>query len=126
MSRSPGELTVSPMIDADFFAAYLKIAQDRLRELFIHGPLENEQIVDCRLLDHDYSQSRQAESWRERPIPAENDKRAKIRCTLVGLKEDGEQRYRAIVSRDGYADGFCIDCMGVPTPFDLCTSRLTE
>ncbi|KAI1036964.1 hypothetical protein LB505_011941 [Fusarium chuoi] len=79
------------MIDADFFAAYLKIAQDRLRELFIHGPLENEQIVDCRLLDHDYSQSRQAESWRERPIPAENDKRAKIRCTLVGLKEDGEQ-----------------------------------
>ncbi|KAG4259760.1 hypothetical protein FPRO03_12410 [Fusarium proliferatum] len=97
--------------EADLFAAYLKVAQDRMRELFIHGPLENEQIVDSRLLHPDYSQSTQAESWREPPIPAEDDTRAKIRCTLVATKEDGEQRYRAIVSREGYADGVCVNCM---------------
>ncbi|CVK87265.1 uncharacterized protein FPRN_05521 [Fusarium proliferatum] len=95
--------------EADLFAAYLKVAQGRMREVFIHGPLENEQIVDSRLLHPDYSQSTQAESWREPPIPAEDDTRAKIRCTLVASKEDGEQRYRAIVSREGYADGVCIN-----------------
>lgn len=126
MPRCLGELTVLPMIEADLFAAYLKVAQDRMRELFIHGPLENEQIVDSRLLHPDYSQSTQAESWREPPIPAEDDARAKIRCTLIASKEDGEQRYRAIVSREGYADGVCINCMYFPTTFNLCTSKLTE
>ncbi|CVK87676.1 uncharacterized protein FMAN_05417 [Fusarium mangiferae] len=95
--------------DADLFAAYLKVAQDRMRELFIHGPLENEQIVDSRLLDPDYSKTTQADNWREPPIPADNDTRAKMRCTLVASKEDGEQRYRAVVSREGYADAVCID-----------------
>ncbi|KAG5761597.1 hypothetical protein H9Q72_010283 [Fusarium xylarioides] len=95
--------------DAELFAAYLKAAQDRLRELFVRGPLENEQIEDSRLLVADYNPSAQANSPREFPIPAEDGIRAKLRFTLVSSPESGEQRYRTILSRDRCADAVCID-----------------
>ncbi|PCD41256.1 hypothetical protein AU210_003813 [Fusarium oxysporum f. sp. radicis-cucumerinum] len=95
--------------DAQLFAAYLKAAQDRLRELFVRGPMENEKIVDSRLFDADYSLRTQANGWREFPIPAEDDTQARIRFMLVALQEDGEQRYKTIMSREGYADAVCID-----------------
>ncbi|KAG9500788.1 hypothetical protein J7337_006468 [Fusarium musae] len=65
--------------DAELFAAYLKAAQDRLRELFVRGPMENEQIVDSRLLSADSSQSTEANTWRESPALTDNGTRAKIR-----------------------------------------------
>ncbi|KAJ4035005.1 hypothetical protein NW753_012201 [Fusarium oxysporum] len=95
--------------DAQLFAAYLKAAQDRLREMFVRGPMENEKIVDSRLFDADYSLRTQANGWREFPIPAEDDTQARIRFMLVALQENGEQRYKAIMSREGYADAVCID-----------------
>nr|RBQ96882.1 hypothetical protein FVER53263_04430 [Fusarium verticillioides] len=79
--------------DAELFAAYLKAAQDRLRELFVRGPMENEQIVDSR----------------ESPALTNNGTRAKIICILVSLQEGAEQRYRAILSREGYPDTICIN-----------------
>ncbi|WKT40441.1 hypothetical protein QSH57_005247 [Fusarium oxysporum f. sp. vasinfectum] len=95
--------------DAQLFAEYLKAAQDRLREMFVRGPMENEKIVDSRLFDADYSLRTQANGWREFPIPAEDDTQARIRFMLLALQEDGEQRYKAIMSREGYADAVCID-----------------
>ncbi|KAJ4124681.1 hypothetical protein NW765_014208 [Fusarium oxysporum] len=55
--------------DAQLFAAYLKAAQDRLRELFVRGPMENEKIVDSRLFDADYSLRTQANGWRSFQYP---------------------------------------------------------
>ncbi|RBR12075.1 hypothetical protein FVER53590_04429 [Fusarium verticillioides] len=95
--------------DAELFAAYLKAAQDRLRELFVRGPIENEQIVDLRLLGADSSQSTEANTWREPPALTDNGTRAEIRCILVSSQEGAEQRYRAILSREGYPDTVCIN-----------------
>jgi hypothetical protein len=105
------------MVDAELFAAYLKAAQDRLRELFIHGPFDNEKIMDSLLIDADYSQKAQANSSREISLSAENETGGKVRCTLISSQEAREQNYRAIVSRDGYADAVCIDCRNFPTAF---------
>ncbi|KAF5974784.1 hypothetical protein FCOIX_8085 [Fusarium coicis] len=80
--------------DAELFAAYLEAAQDRLRELFVRGPFENEQIVDSRLLDTDFSESTRASSRRESPMLTGHDTRAEIRLTLVASTEDGEQRVK--------------------------------
>ncbi|KAL9573512.1 hypothetical protein ACKAV7_002056 [Fusarium commune] len=95
--------------EAHLFAAYLQAAQDRLRDMFVHGPMENEQIVYSLLFDVDYSLRAQAKGWKEFPIPAEDDTQAKIRFMLVLSQEGGEQRYRAIVSREGYAGAVCLD-----------------
>ncbi|KAG7416801.1 Minor extracellular protease Epr [Fusarium oxysporum f. sp. rapae] len=95
--------------EAHLFAAYLQAAQDRLRDMFVHGPMENEQIVYSLLFDVDYSLRAQAKGWKEFPIPAEDDTQAKIRFMLVSSQEGGEQRYRAIVSREGYAGAVCLD-----------------
>ncbi|KAL5608704.1 hypothetical protein FOVSG1_003385 [Fusarium oxysporum f. sp. vasinfectum] len=95
--------------DAQLFAAYLQAAQDRLRDMFVCGPLEDEQIVYSLLLDVDYSLRTQANGWLGFPIPTEDDTQAKIRFMLVSSQGAGEQRYRAIVSREGYSDAICID-----------------
>ncbi|KAF5632732.1 hypothetical protein F52700_6269 [Fusarium sp. NRRL 52700] len=95
--------------DAELFAVYLKAAQDRLREMFVGGPMENEQIVDSRLFDADWSQNARASGSRESPVAAKGDAQAKIRCILVLSQNNGEQMHRAIVSREGYADTVCID-----------------
>ncbi|TXC08008.1 hypothetical protein FocTR4_00002485, partial [Fusarium oxysporum f. sp. cubense] len=95
--------------DAQLFAAYLQAAQDRLRDMFVRGPLEDEQIVYSLLSDVDYSLRAQANGWLEFRIPTEDDTQAKIRFMLVSSQGAGEQRYRAVVSREGYSDAVCID-----------------
>ncbi|KAF5587514.1 hypothetical protein FPANT_6859 [Fusarium pseudoanthophilum] len=62
--------------DAQLFTAYLKAAQDRLREMFVHGPMENEQILDSRLFEPDSGIRAQA------LIPAEDDSKTKCRRYL--------------------------------------------
>ncbi|KAG4285116.1 hypothetical protein FPRO06_06376 [Fusarium proliferatum] len=88
--------------NAKLFAAYLTATQDRLRELFVRGPMENEQIMDSRQFDPDYS------SGAEPPIPAEDGAPAKVTFFWLSLQEGGEQGHRVIVSREGYADVVCI------------------
>ncbi|KAF5705772.1 hypothetical protein FMUND_11940 [Fusarium mundagurra] len=48
--------------DAQLFTAYVEAGLDRLREFFIRGPMEHEQVVGLRQLDSDSSPSEDVEN----------------------------------------------------------------
>lgn len=108
------------MADGQIFTAYLTAAQDRLREMFVRGLMENEHIVDSRLFAPDDSIRAQA------IIPPEDEIQGKLVSMLLSSHEGGEKRNRVILSREGYVDAFCIDCTDFPTAFCICASMLTR
>ncbi|KAF5581054.1 hypothetical protein FPCIR_10443 [Fusarium pseudocircinatum] len=95
--------------DAQLFTAYLEAGQDRLREFFIRGLMENEQVVDLRLLDSDSSPIEDTKSWWESVTSGKGYSQAIMTFKLVSSQEGGEQRYRAIVSRERYENAICIN-----------------
>ncbi|KAF5606589.1 uncharacterized protein FSUBG_5988 [Fusarium subglutinans] len=95
--------------DAQQFTAYLEAGQDRLREFFIRGLMENEQVVRLRLLDSDSSPREDAESWRESVISSKGYSQAIMTLKLVSSHEGGDQSCRAIVSRERYENAICIN-----------------
>ncbi|KAF5615396.1 uncharacterized protein FTJAE_13381 [Fusarium tjaetaba] len=84
--------------DAQLFKAYLEAGQKRLRQFFIRGLMENEQVVGLRLLDSDSSPREDVEIKDKTP---QISQRGLLKC-LNDLEiwiSDYDQSGKSIVSR---------------------------